>query len=171
MGVLQNGLQTETFPRCWSRLACLMALLRHTLARPNTSRLHSSTVPQLGCLRKADSSETHTRTYSRTTDAEHQVRAQNLRWGSETCQSGHEMDITRTHSNRVQRWCGMIAPHSGGSVLISRKLFIPRFSLGARIIRVVVKPLCTSRKVAGSRPNELTGFFFNLPNPSGRTRH
>jgi hypothetical protein len=28
----------------------------------------------------------------------------------------------------------------------------------------------TSRKVTGSRPDEVNGFF-NLPNPSGRTRH
>jgi hypothetical protein len=33
---------------------------------------------------------------------------------------------------------------------------------------VVVKALSTSRKVVGSRPDEVK--FFNLSNPSGRTR-
>jgi hypothetical protein len=35
---------------------------------------------------------------------------------------------------------------------------------------VVVNPYATSRKLAGSRPDEENEFFFNLHNLSGRTR-
>jgi hypothetical protein len=42
--------------------------------------------------------------------------------------------------------------------------------IGALVSSVWLRRYATSRKVAGSTPDEVIFFFFNLPNPSGRTR-
>jgi hypothetical protein len=46
----------------------------------------------------------------------------------------------------------------------------PELHSSKYLYRIVLRHYDTSRKGAGSRPDEVNYFFFNLPHPFGRTR-